>query len=360
MRQTFGPAVGPWLDFLWARASRRTADSADYPYIPGNTKLVRWGEAILAANPGMKKAEWVTRMMEEHGEFVQAVAETSKISPRMLLDNLFTEAKNHLSKGIYKKYPQLRKQLPSTIQTAVELFHEGQDGRDWYSKVYPLMQDVFGDDADLMIDFLAATSPQTTPDKNLAAALLAYEQYKNGEPFDIKTYSMFGNHIAVPNLINAVWGKDLKGAKVWNFARALKGDKSAVVVDRWMSRLFLGAESPSNDREYMFVEQLVREAARAAGKYPGDVTHEDLLDYAAAQARIWSALKHRTPMKRYQDTGSYDAFLSKRMTEAFERRPGFWAPFIERMTSREPERMTASFHLAGEHSGPPKNKESLS
>ncbi len=53
-------------------------------------------------------------------------------------------------------------------------------GLEWYDKFTPMLKEEFGENADLMAELLAATSPQTNVETNFAYALDALESFKSG------------------------------------------------------------------------------------------------------------------------------------------------------------------------------------
>lgn len=103
-------------------------------------------------------------------------------------------------------------------------------GEDWYTRATSEIRAKYGADADLFSDLLAATSPQTDVRMNVKLAEDAYDRHRRG----LKQKPWIGSH--GPNIARAVRGEELSGPKVRAFARALKGDPHAIVVDTWMLR----------------------------------------------------------------------------------------------------------------------------
>ena len=133
---------------------------------------------------------------------------------------------------------------------------------DWYTSSRKSAQAHFPEDWELFLGFLAATSANATVKANMTLALRAYTQHANGKPFT----RFMGQVIA--NLQNVVDGKPLNGKKITAFYRALKGDKNAVVVDRWIARAYgFKKVTPKN---YDRIERNVRHEAAANEMAPSD------------------------------------------------------------------------------------------
>ena len=146
---------------------------------------------------------------------------------------------------------------PPTVDRAWDLAKQGAAGANWYRGAARELERHFGEDAPLVADLIAAASPGLRVEKDLEVALQAYGRYKSGEtvsqiltdlPVPSKTAPTIKNLIGrVLNANEAFLPTDKatlgEGLKVNAFARAIKGDTSAVVVDRWMWRIFYPEES---------------------------------------------------------------------------------------------------------------------
>jgi len=166
-----------------------------------------------------------------------------------------------LSKKILKKFlTRTEKNLPNTTKL-LELWEAGKARGEWYDFAKAELFKFFGDDTDLMIDFIAATSPQRKVKHNLKIALNAFAQYKTGEEV---TGEMPAHTL---NLQRVVKGQELSGPKVGNFARALKGDVNAVAIDSWMLKIF-GFPASINDTDYRFLEKTIQTLAKKLGTTP--------------------------------------------------------------------------------------------
>lgn len=325
-------------DCMGTRLAPVRAASIEYERLKAYTKLQNYGSALFVDGIlpyGKFKQEIISRPYLAETLLPQATEQTGWDEDK-LLHKVYENAKSKV-KVLRKKY-----ELPGIVDKAVEAYHSGEGGASWYSGAHIALQQVFGPDADIMADFIAATSPGTRPSENLLHALQAYRQYKEGEPFK-GVGSHYGDRGVVGNLYRAVSGEPLSGLKVWNFSRALKGDKDAVVVDMWMARIFLGKSEVKVDGEYLFVEQLIREVAHRLKKEAAEVTPQDVQalakqglfsDYPDVQARIWYGVNKKPQ--------SYPETLYTRIQEHKTKNPEFWAPYLEKAQSYAPQQAVAS------------------
>lgn len=133
---------------------------------------------------------------------------------------------------------------------------------DWYTSSRKSAQEHFPKDWELFLGFLAVTSVNSTVKANLTLALKAYAQHDQGKPF-----KGFLKQVIV-NLHNVIEGRKLNGPKIQAFYKALKGDKTAVVVDRWMARAY-GFKSVTT-ANYDRIERNIRHEAGANEMEPSD------------------------------------------------------------------------------------------
>jgi len=147
----------------------------------------------------------------------------------------------------------------------ISLRDSGAHGMDWYEETNDYVQKEFGEDADMFLRFLAATSAGSSTEAGANLALKAFGQWKQGLPFD----GMRGQHM-VMMLDQAARGEEFGGDKIASFYRALKGDKEAVVLDRWMIHaLGLPMKKGSlGENDYKLYEQIVRNLAGDAKMSP--------------------------------------------------------------------------------------------
>ena len=114
---------------------------------------------------------------------------------------------------------------------------------------------------------VSAFSPRVRWDTNLRKALA----FACGE-----TPKGLRAHVAAAHRGIACGFSGLRALKTHNFARAIAGDSSAVVIDVWMCRIGGLAKEAPNITEYRALADAVRRVADAHG-----------LPHAEAQALIW-------------------------------------------------------------------------
>lgn len=160
-------------------------------------------------------------------------------------------------------------------------------GEDWYTRATLAIRAKYGPDADLFCDLLAATSPQSDVRMNVRLAEDAYDRHRRGA----KQKPWIPSH--GPNIARALKGEELSGPKVRAFARALKGDPRAVVVDTWMLRAAgYGAPSklkrPASFRIVHRAIELTTEAVAWSGLTAPQV---QAVIWFAYRAQNWTAKK---------------------------------------------------------------------
>lgn len=229
-------------------------------------------------------------------------AAAAKGAAFMLLDqNPKSWMKRMLGEGIpHEELPKIRaaseKMLSAQMAKAAEAmpntkklmahFESGKAEMGWYDEVKGELSELFGKDADLMADLLAATSSNATVKSNVALALKAYEYHKTGVSFDNLPKGKGFLPAVVMNIKRVIAGEPIAGRKIDNFAKALKGDPDAVVVDRWMMRAFgFTAEKDvaPTAHEYDVIEHAVKDLAKKQGVTPRQM-----------QASIWFSIKNKT------------------------------------------------------------------
>lgn len=109
----------------------------------------------------------------------------------------------------------------------------GRSDHNWYPECKRTLTEIFpGEDLWLICQLLAATSIHTSLKANIVLFRKALYMYHNNIPFNGFVPVM------VKQLVSLKAGGSLSGRKISNFARAMYGDPSAVVVDTWILRAF--------------------------------------------------------------------------------------------------------------------------
>ena len=181
---------------------------------------------------------------------------------------------------------------PLNTRKANKYFKLGIDGAFWYDKTYAVISEIFREDANLFCDMLAATSPNTSVKGNVTLALKAFFQFQKEEEF----HGFMGSTIDMLNKV--VNGYTFGGRKVQKFSEALRGDLSAVVVDRWMLRAYGIEKDIVTDARYRAIEKHINQMAKRHGLQPAQV-----------QAAIWCGIKLDSDRNQSNNIGRIEDFL---------------------------------------------------
>ena len=158
--------------------------------------------------------------------------------------------------------------------------YHGKPGRDWYSKTLKTFKSQLnGCDIELFVKLFAITSPRTNFASNIRNALKAYDLYINKKSFTNNGF-MRGIVTILDDFRSGTFTFDEtpRGGrrKIVNFAKAILGDKDAVVVDSWLlkalglAQLYIhknGQGGTYNPRrsEYDLAERYIRALAISSG-----------------------------------------------------------------------------------------------
>lgn len=152
----------------------------------------------------------------------------------------------------------------------------------WYADSRIVIEKLFGVDADLFCDILAATSPRKQVAANWNVSQRIYEAHKNGQEFSER--GLMPCHIG--NVRRALSGEPLSGNKISAFAANLKGDLSQVTIDIWTLRYFKIDKQKLTDKQYgILAEKIKRIACRLK------------LQPAVYQSKIWEISMRRAGKK---------------------------------------------------------------
>ncbi len=143
----------------------------------------------------------------------------------------------------------------------------------WYTDSRKVIEKMFGDDADLFCDILAATSPRKQVKANWRLAMRIYDAYKSGTDYSV--VGMLPNHVG--NVDRALSGLPLSGNKVSAFAANLKGDLNRVTIDVWVLRYLRSDRTTLTPKQYGILEKKIQRMAKRKGLLP-----------AQYQAKIWA------------------------------------------------------------------------
>jgi hypothetical protein len=145
-----------------------------------------------------------------------------------------------------KKKNSLRIQMSRSALTDAAL--NQASWRDWYDEHQEVLDDFFGDYAPLFQDILSITSQAASVKANVSLALRAFGYYVRGEPFDgTKRGEETPGFLAgvIMNLDRLRSDKQIQGQKIKAYKASNDGAVDQAVIDRHISRLLFGVETPS-------------------------------------------------------------------------------------------------------------------
>ena len=239
-----------------------------------------WGAAKMAKGVTQLGA-WSKEMLADAG------ASASRLKPQ--LPKLYVMAQKTLERHIANTAGN----LPST-QKMLSMHRQGIEGKDWDRNSKAELQSVFGPDTDKFVDFLAATSPNTTVAANTSLALKAYMQWKTGKPFTGYLPE------TIKSLNRAAAGEEFGGLKVQSFRKNLHGDAVPVTVDRWIARALGFGDQPTVP-QYKFMDYLISQVAAKKGLEPRQL-----------QAAIWKTIKDTEGLAG-QGGESYEVLVRRKL-----------------------------------------------
>jgi hypothetical protein len=217
-----------------------------------------WGASKIAKGT-VKFGPWAKEMIADSG---------GKLDPQTLKE-MFAA-----SQGIYQKHVENTAGKLKSTKYLLSLYQKGIDGQDWYKHTKVELEQHFGSDAPIFVDFLAATSPNASVVSNVGLALKAYTQYKTGKPFTGYMPAVIGN------LERAAQGISPNGPKVSSFKANLFGATEPVTIDRWMARAMGWPRDNITPAQYKFLDYAITQVAKKAGVEPRQM-----------QTAIWKAIK---------------------------------------------------------------------
>lgn len=119
----------------------------------------------------------------------------------------------------------------------------GRHDQHWYRDCQDLFTEIFGEEKLWMVTRLfAATSINTSLKANICLFRRALYEIEHNLPVGSLTDGKGKTLGYLPNIKNQIQrvrdGQELSGIKIRAFAKAMSGDKDAVVVDVWLARAF--------------------------------------------------------------------------------------------------------------------------
>lgn len=314
--------------------SSKKIASIEYLFISPKSKLGAYAAALISSADEEISTDPITlqhymwdELLKHYGGYILDLAKTrakgneNKFHTELwkLKEEIWNEA-NKTEKALNKEWDgMLSGQAP--LKRAIEYFDLGYKGKNWYTRAREVAEEYFEDAAPLFLKIVAALSPRTNPDRNIKEAIAVMEAFIKEEQLPGKTAPGKPQNAWRPNVVRALVSLPLSGPKVTNFYKALMGDPEAVCIDSWMARVFLGVEldtaiSKISDKQYLFIEQLVKQVADQINKEPSNVTNSDFIKYVEAQAAIWAGARRKfydTQQQKKKEDQDIDS--EKEMTE---------------------------------------------
>ena len=176
--------------------------------------------------------------------------------------------------------------------------------KDWYEEHQAVLDEFFGDHAQLFQDILSITSQAASVKANVGLALRAFGLYVRGEPFDgmLRGQEKRGFLPAViKNLERHRENDQLQGQKIRAYKASNDGEVDQAVVDRHIAQLIFGVKSPSK-AQFAKAQKILSEIANEIGWTPRQV-----------QAALWAHSIYKSG-KTPQSYGDYLKQLESRGT----------------------------------------------
>jgi hypothetical protein len=158
----------------------------------------------------------------------------------------------------------------------------------WYPDANKLIRKIYGDNWELFVDLLAATSPRQSIKRNwrqTAAILAAYiTRQEKPKQFGRIIENVMYSHL--PNVIRALQRRPINGPKVSRFAENLKGNLQVVTIDVWICKAYGIDQKKLTSALYNRLEKKIQADAKRAKTTP-----------AGLQAVIWYAIRRNAGLK---------------------------------------------------------------
>jgi hypothetical protein len=170
--------------------------------------------------------------------------------------------------------------------------------RDWYEEHQAVLDDFFGEYAPLFQDILSITSQAASVKANVGLALKAFGLYVRGESFDARERGEEKPGFlpaVIMNLNRLREDKQIQGQKIKAYKASNEGAVDQAVIDRHITRLLFGVDTPSA-KQFAKAQRVLSEIADDIGWTPRQV-----------QAALWA----HSIYKSGKTPESYGAYLTK-------------------------------------------------
>jgi hypothetical protein len=212
------------------------------------------------------------------------------------LSQRFDETRPEITFAVRSKKDSLRVKM--TRQALTDAALDQASWKDWYEEHQAVLDDFFGDHAQLFQDILSITSQAASVKANVGLALRAFGLYHRGEPFDGKLRGLEDSTFlpaVIMNLERLREQQQLQGQKIRAYKASNDGKVDEAVIDRHISQLIFGVKSPSK-AQFAKAQKILSEIANEIGWTPRQV-----------QAALWA----HSIYKSGKTPESYGDYLKK-------------------------------------------------
>jgi len=172
------------------------------------------------------------------------------------------------------------KNMASVVSTMIKPYE--QWGLEEYNSIREFSASILGEEnVDLVTKILAATSAGMQVGANVTLTEKALGIILTEGRLPTGADGFMGAHIE--NMRKILAGIELP--KVGEFAQAILGNDSALVIDRWMARFWFNAENPTNEQR-LVAKALTTQVAKKSGMTPREM-----------QAAIWQYAREKAGEK---------------------------------------------------------------
>jgi hypothetical protein len=192
-----------------------------------------------------------------------------------------------------------RDNIPLTIAEAKEMVEEVYDWTTWYDGISSYVNDLFGEYGEDVLSILPLSSMAANSSATVGMTINNVERiYKGEKPNGVAEYYGY--------VTDFLEGKGIRSDKMYNFLKALLGDKNAVAVDMHVYSIIMGKDpnkkqvNPSNKKEFERAKEFVNTLAKEMNLAPREV-----------QAALWALNILRTNGK----PDSYEQYFEKQVKE---------------------------------------------
>lgn len=217
-----------------------------------------------------------------------------------------------------------RGNIPLSITEAKEIVNEVIDWTSWYDGISNYVNNIFGEYSEDVLSLLPLSSQAANSATTVALAINNAEKiYKGEKPVGVAEYYGY--------VTDFLQGKGIKSDKMYNFFKAITGDKDAIAVDMHVWSIIMGKNpnkkqvNPKNKAEFERAKEFVNLLSAELGLAPREV-----------QAALWAANILRTG----KNPSSYEQYFEKQLKKGLSERIEGWRnegykPFSEVRKARE-------------------------